>query len=1118
MAGNALHQPVLRVMADAHPQETRGESGTVIHAVFAGDRDDMERGPFLGLVTEREIAQHPRRIFADLLTHRQPTPVMMDTLLDEVLRRMDKEGVDALPVFDASEIFVGAVTRTSLLAALLERERLLLDESQRRRSTTEGDLTSTLSLLTATLEATGDGILVVDTTDRITSFNRKFVEMWRIPEAVIASQDDNQALAFVLEQLEDPEAFLRKVRDLYAQPDMESFDVLTFQDGRVFERHSQPQRIGGVSVGRVWSFHDVTDRRQAEDALRESEQKFRELAENIKEVFWISDPHKNHMVYVSPGYEEIWGRTCESLYASPRSWLDAIHANDRDRVLQSALTKQIPGTYNEEYRVVRPDGSIRWINDRAFPVRNDAGAVYRVAGIAEDITERKTSSEALRIIVEGTASVIGEQFFRSLVRNLAAALQVRWAFISELADPEGTRVRLIGFWTGTEHGELFEYATKGTPCEHVVGKQSSYHPRGVRERFPEDAWLTEQGVEAYLAIPLVDSSGKALGHLGVMHDGPMNESVPAQSIMQIFATRAASELERTRAEDALRRSEVLTRSILMNAVDGIITIDDRGIVESFNPAAERIFGYPAAEVVGRNVNVLMPEPYHSEHDDYLLNYTRTGKGHIIGIGPREVVGRRKDGATFPMELSIGEMRLDQRRFFIGAVRDITERKQAQERLNHLAYHDVLTGLPNRLLFNDRFAQTAINASRHDRAVAVMFLDLDRFKTINDTLGHEVGDLLLKVVADRLVGCVREGDTVARLGGDEYAILLADMAQAQDAALVAQKILDGFAKPFQVGSHELYTTASIGITLFPTDDTHIENLLKNADAAMYRAKDRGRNNYQFYTADMNAKAVERLALETHLRHALERGELLLHYQPQVDLKTGHIIGTEALVRWQRPEAGLVSPLDFIPLAEETGLIVPIGEWVLRTACAQGKTWQSAGVTGVPVSVNVSARQFRHKAFTETVRAVLRDTGLRPDLLELEVTESLIMEHAETTIDRLGELHAMGVRLSIDDFGTGYSSLSYLTRFPIHTLKIDRAFINNVTTDPAHSAIASAIILLAHNLNLRVVAEGVETEAQAAFLRSHRCDAMQGYLFSRPVSEPDMSSMLARGRRWGPITPP
>ena len=990
MAGDALHQPVLRVMADAHPQDSRGGSGTVIHAVFAGDQDARERGPFLGLVTEHEVAQHPRRIFADLLPDGRPTPVAMDTLLDEVLRRMDKEGVDALPVFDASGGFVGAVTRTSLLAALLERERLLLDESQRRRSATEGDLVSTLSLLTATLEATGDGILVVDTTGKITSFNRKFVEMWHIPEAVIASQDDDQALAFVLEQLEDPEAFLQKVRGLYAQPDLDSFDVLTFKDGRVFERHSQPQRIGGVSVGRVWSFHDVTERKRAEDALR--------------------------------------------------------------------------------------------------------------------------------VIVEGTASVFGDQFFRSLVRSLATALQVRWAFIAELADPEGIRVRLIGLWTGAEHGELFEYATKGTPCEHVVGKQLIYHPHGVQDRFPEDAWLKEHGVEAYLAIPLFDLSGKALGHLGVMHDKPMNESIPAESILRIFAARAASELERTRADDALRRSEVLTRSILMHAVDGIITIDDRGIVESINPAAERIFGYLAAEVVGHTVNVLMPEPYRSEHDGYLNRYATTGKGHIIGIGPREVVGRRKDGATFPMELSIGEMRLDQRRFFIGSVRDITERKQAQERLNHLAYHDVLTELPNRLLFNDRFRQTAINASRHNRAVAVMFLDLDRFKTINDTLGHEVGDLLLKVVANRLIGCVRDGDTVARLGGDEYAILLADMAQAQDAALVAQKILDGFAKPFQVGSHELYTTASIGITLYPTDDAHIENLLKNADAAMYRAKDRGRNNYQFYTADMNAKAVERLALETHLRHALERNELLLHYQPQVDLKTGRIIGTEALVRWQRPEAGLVSPLDFIPLAEETGLIVPIGEWVLRTACAQGKTWQSAGVTGVPVSVNVSARQFRHKEFTETVRAVLRDTELRPDLLEIEVTESLIMEHAETTIERLDELHAMGIRLSIDDFGTGYSSLSYLTRFPIHTLKIDRTFINNVTTDPAHSAIASAIILLAHNLNLRVVAEGVETEAQAAFLRSHRCDAMQGYLFSRPVPERDMTSMLARGRRWAPLTPP
>ncbi|MEO6665534.1 MAG: EAL domain-containing protein, partial [Nitrospiria bacterium] len=616
------------------------------------------------------------------------------------------------------------------------------------------------------------------------------------------------------------------------------------------------------------------------------------------------------------------------------------------------------------------------------------------------------------------------------------------------------------------------------------------------------------GLKACWSRPVSASDDRVLGTFAVYARVPHRPSAADLALIESAAHLAGIAIERKQAEDTLRNSETRLRAILTNAADGMVTIDGDRLVESLNPAAERIFGYPAAEVIGRNIKMLMPEPYQSEHDGYVQRYVDGGRGRIIGIGPREVVGRRRDGTTFPMDLAVSEMRLDGQRLFIGIVRDITERKRAEERLDYLAHYDALTGLPNRALFHDRLTQTTIAAGRHDRVVTVMFLDLDRFKTINDTLGHEAGDLVLRTVADRLTACVREGDTVSRLGGDEYAIILADMAQSQDAMGIAQKLLDRIREPVHVAGHELVICASIGITLYPADDSRIDNLLKNADTAMYRAKEQGRNTYQFYTADMNAEAVHRLTLETDLRRAIEHGEFLLHYQPQIDLKSSALIGMEALVRWRHPREGLVPPATFIPLAEDTGLIVPIGQWVMRTACAQNKAWQDAGLPKLRVSVNVSARQFRQKSFPETVAAILRETGLGPAYLELEVTESLMMDHVEAAIATLKDLHAMGIALSIDDFGTGYSSLSYLRRFPIDSIKIDRSFIGSLT-DPSQTAIVTAMISLAHTLQLRVVAEGVETVGQADFLRDHGCDQGQGYLFSKPLAADGLVPLLRAG---------
>ena len=435
---------------------------------------------------------------------------------------------------------------------------------------------------------------------------------------------------------------------------------------------------------------------------------------------------------------------------------------------------------------------------------------------------------------------------------------------------------------------------------------------------------------------------------------------------------------------------------------------------------------------------------------------------------------------------------------------ITERTQAN--LYRLAHHDALTGLPNRLLFIDRLGQAMAQANRNERLVAVMLLDLDRFKAINDTLGHTMGDLLLRNVAEFLVSCVREDDTVARLGGDEFTIMLPEIQHIQDAATVAQKILDAFTRPFFLDGHELFIGTSIGIALYPFNED-LSLLLRNADIAMYEVKQQGGNNYQFYTAEMNTASLQRLSLEGALRRALERGEFVLHYQPQIDLTRGEIVGVEALVRWQHPERGLLGPMEFIPLAEENGLIVPIGEWVLRTACAQARAWQEAGLRPIRVAVNLSVRQFYQKNLVETVARILEQTGLDSRYLELEITESCLMQNTQTTVALLAELNRLGMRISIDDFGTGYSSLSYLKRFPVDTLKIDRSFVCDIGTDPDDDAIVKAIIALAQSLELRVVAEGVETPEQLHFLRTHGCNEIQGYLISRPLPADEAARQFA-----------
>lgn len=553
--------------------------------------------------------------------------------------------------------------------------------------------------------------------------------------------------------------------------------------------------------------------------------------------------------------------------------------------------------------------------------------------------------------------------------------------------------------------------------------------------------------------------------------------------------------ERKEAEEILKRYRHLSEQ----ARDMIVFFGRDGWIIDVNEAAAKSYGYDRREFLSMNIADLQVEP----NDDWIEERLREAESKAILYESRH---KRKNGSVLPIEVSLQATTLDNKLVYFAIIRDITERKKAEETINHLAFHDPLTDLPNRLLFFERLNRALVNARRNQKMLAVMFLDLDRFKFVNDVMGHAMGDTLLKDVSYKLVDCVRANDTVARMGGDEFTILLPEICREEDAAVVAQKIIQALKKPWVLNGHEFHITSSIGIGLYPNDGQDAEILTKNADTAMYRAKEEG-DNYQFYTPAMNQKALERMEKEQALRKALDQDELEVYYQPQVDIRDGRICGMEALLRWNHPEKGLLLPSDFISVAEDTGLIVPIGEWVLKKACTQNVTWQRLGLNPISISVNISVSQFRQRQLVDTVDLILKETGMNPRLLELEITESTAMHHVEFTIDTLQRLQDMGVRIAIDDFGTGYSSLSYLRRFPVNTLKIDRSFVRDVLIDVEDAAIVATIIVLAHNLKLKTVVEGVESEEQLRFFGQQDCFVMQGYFFSKPVRS-DVAETIMR----------
>jgi len=783
---------------------------------------------------------------------------------------------------------------------------------------------------------------------------------------------------------------------------------------------------------------------------------------------WELDPAHNRLTW-SDEIFRIFGIEPRRFGASYEAFLDAVHPDDResvDRAYTESVKSRIP--YSIVHRLLMADGSVKYVHERCETRYDPQGNPLRSLGTVEDITERVLAEQALRQ---------SEDRLRKIFDASSMVISV-----SRLADGRYLDVNPAFLRTG------------GWTREEVIGRTS----------FDLGVWTDSRNRDRLVERIRRDGTVRDMELVFRMKSGEVRyllcgiEPIRIEGVDCLLLV-GQDITERKKAEAQMQK---LSRALEQTA-DAVQITDRQGVIEYVNPTFEQVTGYTFAEAVGRKTNLLKSGRQGSGFYENL--WATILAGHVFND---VFINRRKDGSLYYEEKTITPLKDadGQIAHFVATGKDITERMQTQERLVYMAQHDPLTELPNRTLLLDRLKQSLAGARWRNRRTAVLFVDLDRFKTINDTLGHEVGDRLLQQLAARFQASVREGDTVARFGGDEFVILLDDVAAEDDVTRVAQKVLQALAPPFQVDHQTLYVTASIGVSLFPNDGEDASALLKNADIAMYRAKDLGKNTYQFYSADMSARAFERLTLESSLRRALDQREFRLYYQPQVDVESGAIVGVEALLRWQHPEFGLVMPSDFIPLLEETGLIVPVGEWVLQTACAQLAAWHAQGWRQLRLAVNLSPRQFQAQDLMAAVKRALDIFGGDPGRLDLEITEGVLVRHAPATVEALEALDALGVRMAVDDFGTGYSSLSYLRRLPIDTLKIDRAFVRDIPRDPDDSAITSAIIALANSLKLEMIAEGVENEAQRDFLRAQGCRVMQGYLFSRPQPPEDITRLL------------
>ena len=990
------------------------------------------------------------------------------------------------------------------------------DISERRRA--EAALQTSEVQLHGILESTADGILAVDGEGKVIRANARFAEMWRIPKPLLHAGNDQVLLDFVLNQLIDPEKFVSKVRELYAS-DANFMDTLAFKDGRVFERYSSPLNLKDAVLGRVWSFRDITERKKAE-VMQAS---LAAIVENASDAI-IGRSLSGTITSWNAAAERIFGysaseaigRTSSMLTPEPLRKLSENSANLKRGMM-------IPA--RERMRVTK-DGRMIEVISSISPVRNEAGEVVSAAIITHDISELRQAERELRRKARLT------QLMESLARaanEAATPEEALRACVARICDYGGWMLGRVGIfalgqpkkiprssiWHCPQEAGFEEFINISNNFDHtqLAGK---FVTAAIREKKP--VWVSDLsttvgfgrmaiaakfGIRAGFVFPVVvgDEVLAVLEFFGGEIREP--DALLIDAIGSV-GSQLARVIERQRALDDARASERKLNGILGALQEVVWSMDLRsGRLLYLNAAAKRLVRRPI---------------------DVFLVKTRLWRRMIhredralVRASVRTLMQEGRLTHEFRIVLADGEVRTVENHAHVvrdanglpqridGTITDITERKQAEERSDYLAQYDTVTGLPNRRLFNDRLTLALARDKRIGAMTALLLLDLDRFKQINESLGHNSGDKVLQAVTARLKERLREVDTIARFGGDGFMVILESVSEQAQAIRVAEKIVETVAQPFLLEGQEIFVTVSVGVAFSPADADSVERLIENAELAMYQAKDEGRNTLQLYTPAQSPRRGRGLGMESKLRRAIERDELLLHYQPKIDIKTGAIVGAEALVRWRNPEFGLVPPAEFIPLAEETGLIVPIGEWVLHSACAQASAWSRDGHP-LTMAVNLSARQFRQKNLRHMIEQALANSALDACQLELEITESMIMHRAEQAIATLQQLRDIGLTLSVDDFGTGYSSLSYLKRFPVHNLKIDQSFVRDLHINNDDAAIVRTVIALAQNLNLKTIAEGVESEQQLIYLAGLHCNEYQGHYFSKALPASDFLRRL------------
>ncbi|MBX3670664.1 MAG: EAL domain-containing protein [Rhodocyclaceae bacterium] len=940
----------------------------------------------------------------------------------------------------------------------------------RRRALTATDIES--GLIESMGKAAGDGILLVAPNGDWLAKNPEFLQSWGISDDSGQIRSSERALGEVESKVEDGENFAARVRRCHENPHIVIRDEVRLKDGRTLQRITAPVQFGsGLPGARLWITRDITPARRTEAALRESETRLRAMIDGTPDCVMLIGAdgavlHLNRagldMLELEPG-EEI-PNLFEFIAEHVRPDFIDLHR----QVLQGN-----PGTL--EHLVVSRGGARRPVLTRSVPVRDDAGGVYAHLSFTRDLTHDKAAESALRS---------REEQLLMITRNVPA-------YIAQYD------AQCICQFANDPYAELFGARVLdilGKPVSEILGPAIFPGINDYIQRVLQGETVTYERVQpqperrTYLEVSLVPDFG------------------PAGDVRS-FYVMATDITRHKKAALALSASESRYMLVAEGAADGIW--DGNPITQALyvSPRLIAILGYPT--------EFSIPDADYwlgLVHPDDRKDYSAAVAAHLKRETDHLEVEfriRHCDGSwrwIFLRGLAVwDECGVAQR--MAGSLNDVTDRKLTEARVQFLAHHDALTGLPNRVLLMDRLNHAIAAARRHGGCLAVIFLDLDRFKNVNDTLGHLTGDQMLRDVAARLQSCLREDDTVARQGGDEFIVLLENLEDVAEADRVAQKIISIFVTPFNTAGQELYLGTSMGISIYPHDGHDAETLLRHADTAMYSAKDCGRNDFRFYAREMNTVVQQRMELERHLRTAVEREELKLVYQPLVDFSTGCIVGAEALLRWNHKDLGAVSPARFIPIAESTGLIQPIGAWVLAEACRQARHWRDLGYMGLRVAVNVSAPQLLRGNLKSVLAQILSAPGVDARLLTLELTESVIIENADEAAATLRDIAQTGIQLAIDDFGTGYSSLSYLRRFPFHKLKIDRSFVQDVTTDRNDAAIVAAIIAMSHSLGLRTVAEGVETAGQLAFLRGQGCDEAQGYFLGVPMAPADFLALLA-----------